>query len=233
MQTRKTSPDGKENRVTSKDIGNGGICKYQLEFPTIAAEYDRLILKVTNVTNAQVYAVQTLAFSSSTYVETILTADTGEIKVSYPYLLYLTVVADFTFEPTTFEATYWFENRDPETLTEEEKIEDTLTQSIVPPKEVIVIQEKKVEIYETSFFWILAGGLLLALIVGIVCCFGLVNMKRKNDRISTKIQMLTDLKRDSMHHSGTGLVRQPTTKPVVDDVVVFQENQNNGLTKEQ
>ena len=40
MSTRTTSPDGKENRVTSEDIGKGAMCKYELEFPSIAAEYD-------------------------------------------------------------------------------------------------------------------------------------------------------------------------------------------------
>ena len=49
----------------------------------------------------------------------------------------MTVVADFTDNISEFEIIYWFDNRDPETLTEEEKLEG----SIVPEKE-IVIQEK-------------------------------------------------------------------------------------------
>ena len=137
MSTRTTSPDGKENRVTSEDIGKGAMCKYELEFPSIAAEYDRLILKVNSVANAQIYAVQTLAFSSNSYAETPLTASDDAITVAYPYSLYLTVVADFTDNISEFEIIYWFDNRDPETLTEEEKLEG----SIIPEKE-IVIQEK-------------------------------------------------------------------------------------------
>ena len=113
------------------------MCKYELEFPSIAAEYDRLILKVNSVANAEIYAVQTLAFSSSSYAETALTASDDAIIVAYPYSLYLTVVADFSTEASQFEVVYWFDNRDPETLTEEEKAEG----SIVPEKE-IVIQEK-------------------------------------------------------------------------------------------
>ena len=137
MSTRVTSPDGLENRVESKDIGSGAMCKYKLEFPSIAAEYDRLILKVNSVANAEIYAVQTLAFSSSSYAETALTASDDAIIIAYPYSLYLTVVADFSEEASQFEIIYWFDNRDPETLTEEEKAEG----SIVPEKE-IVIQEK-------------------------------------------------------------------------------------------
>ena len=78
-----------------------------------------------------------MAFSSNSYAETPLTANDDAIMVAYPYSLYLTVVADFTDELSQFEIVYWFDNRDPETLTEEEKLEG----SIVPEKEV-VIQEK-------------------------------------------------------------------------------------------
>ena len=219
MSTRQTSPNGKENKVKSDDIGTGAICKYQLQFPSIAAEYDRLILKVKNVTNAQIYAVQTLGFSSSSYNETVLTAEDEEIKVAYPYSLYLTVVADFSDDLSQFEAVYWFENRDPDVLTEEEKSEGTI--SILTETEV-VIKEQKQEVYETVYFWVLVGGLLLALLLGIFCCIGLLRLKRKNDQISTKIQMLTNEKHDNSPHANNPNNNQPSSSPMIDDAVLYQ-----------
>ena len=94
MSTRTTSPDGVENILLSADLGRGAMCKYQIKFPSIAAEYDRIILKVNSVTNADIYAVQTLAFSSKSYAETLLTADSDAIIVAYPYSLYVTIASD-------------------------------------------------------------------------------------------------------------------------------------------
>ena len=134
MSTRTTSPDGEENRLNSADLGRGAMCKYQIKFPSIAAEYDRIILRVNSVTNADIYAVQTLAFSSKSYAETLLTADSDAIIVAYPYSLYVTVASDISQDLSEFEIFYWFEDRDPETLTEEEKAEG----NIVPEKEIII-----------------------------------------------------------------------------------------------
>ena len=75
-----------------------------------------------------------LAFSSKSYAETLLTADSDAIIVAYPYSLYVTVASDISQDLSAFEIFYWFEDRDPETLTEEEKKEG----SIVPEKEIIV-----------------------------------------------------------------------------------------------
>ena len=96
------------------------MCKYSLEFPTVAAEYDRLIIRTKEVSNAKIYAVQTLAFSSSTYAETILGVDEA-IMVQYSYSVYLTVVSDWTDNVASFTVSYWFDDRDPDTLTKEEK----------------------------------------------------------------------------------------------------------------
>ena len=41
--------------------------------------------------------------------------------VQYPYSVYLTVVSDFTDKPASFTVSYWFDDRDPDTLTDEEK----------------------------------------------------------------------------------------------------------------
>ena len=120
MSTRTTSPDGNENKVTSSDLTKGAMCKYSLEFPTLAAEYDRLIIRTKEVSNAKIYAVQTLAFSSTSYAETILGVDEA-IMVQYPYSVYLTVVSDWTDKPASFTVSYWFDDRDPEALTKEEK----------------------------------------------------------------------------------------------------------------
>ena len=49
------------------------------------------------------------------------------IIVPYPYSLYITVVSDFTDLTAEFTMQYWFEDRDPENLTEEEKAADSLT----------------------------------------------------------------------------------------------------------
>ena len=119
------------------------MCKYQIKFPSIAAEYDRIILKVNSVTNADIYAVQTLAFSSKSYAETLLTAESDAIIVAYPYSLYVTVASDISKDLSEFEIFYWFEDRDPETLTEEEKKEG----SIVPEKEIIVQEKSLYENY--------------------------------------------------------------------------------------
>ena len=99
------------------------MCKYSLEFPSVAAEYDRLIIRVKEVKNAQIYAVQTFAFSSSSYAETIIDVDDA-IIVSYPYSVYITIVSDPNppfGNPASFAFSFWFEDRDPETLTDEEK----------------------------------------------------------------------------------------------------------------
>ena len=96
MSTRTTSPDGEENRLNSVDLGRGAMCKYQIKFPSIAAEYDRIVLRVNSVTNADIYAVQTLAFSSKSYAETLLTAASDAIIVAYPYSLYVTVASDIS-----------------------------------------------------------------------------------------------------------------------------------------
>lgn len=96
MSTRTTSPDGEENRLNSADLGRGAMCKYQIKFPSIAAEYDRIVLRVNSVTNADIYAVQTLAFSSKSYAETLLTAASDAIIVAYPYSLYVTVASDIS-----------------------------------------------------------------------------------------------------------------------------------------
>ena len=143
MSTRTTSPDGEENKLLSADLGRGSMCKYQIKFPSIAAEYDRIILKVNSVINADIYAVQTLAFSSKSYAETLLTAESDAIIVAYPYSLYVTVASDISQDLSAFEIFYWFEDRDPETLTEEEKKEG----SIVPEKEIIVQEKSLYENY--------------------------------------------------------------------------------------
>ena len=58
-------------------------------------------------------------------------------------------------------------------------------------------------------------------------------MKRKNDKISTKIQMLTDLRRDPMPNTNRETGPQPSSMPVIDDQVLDQMNNVHGLTKEQ
>ena len=76
----------------------------------------------------------------------------------------------------------------------------------------------------------LIGVLLLAFLLAIIFCIGLVHMKRKNDKISTKIQMLTDLKRDSMPHTNRDTGPQPSSMPVIDDEVLEQVKNVNSLT---
>ena len=165
------------------------MCKYSLEFPTIAAEYDRLIVKTKEVSNAKVYAVQTLAFSSDSYAEGIL-AENEAIMVHYPYSLFLVVMSETNEDPASFTVSYRFDNRDPATLTDEEKSASRIGSSL--DKE-IQIEDKP--LYENPKFWILVVVLVIALLVTIAFCVCLILMKRKNERISSKIQMLTDMKK--------------------------------------
>ena len=163
------------------------MCKYKLEFPQLAAEYDRLIIKAKAIENAEIYAVQTLAYSSSSYAETILAVDEA-IMVQYPYLLYITVVSDFNDDPTSFSISYWFEDRDPDALTDEEKaVSVTETE---PVKEVVYEQEP---LEESQTFLILVAVLAVLVIIAAAFCIGLIIVRRKNDKIQTKIQMLTEM----------------------------------------
>ena len=57
MSTKTTSPDGYENIVSAENFSNGELCRYKFEFPQLAAEYDRLIIRARSVENAVIYAV--------------------------------------------------------------------------------------------------------------------------------------------------------------------------------
>ena len=121
--TRIPGSDGYPDRISSKitsDLRFGSICRYKLEFPNIAAEYDRLLVSLSRVANAEVTAVQTLAFASNSFNETTLEVGTDPIMVPYPYSLYLTVISNFTDNAAEFTIQYWFQDRNPEELTEEE-----------------------------------------------------------------------------------------------------------------
>ena len=77
-------------------------------------------MSLSRVANAEVTAVQTLAFASNSFNETTLEVGTDPIMVPYPYSLYLTVISNFTDNAAEFTIQYWFEDRNPEELTEEE-----------------------------------------------------------------------------------------------------------------
>lgn len=185
--TKTTSPDGNENKVSAEGLSSGKMCKYKLEFPQLAAEYDRLIIKAKAIDNAEIYAVQTLAYSSSSYAETILAVDEA-IMVQYPYLLYITVVSDFNDDPASFSISYWFEDRDPDALTDEEK--GVSVTGVEPVKEVVYEQEP---LEESQTFLILVAVLAVLVIIAAAFCIGLIIVRRKNDKIQTKIQMLTEM----------------------------------------
>ena len=84
---RAPGSDGFADRIASKitsGLKYGAICRYKLEFPNIAAEYDRLGVQLSRVANAQIIAAQTLAFASNSFTETVLVAGDDPIVVPYP-----------------------------------------------------------------------------------------------------------------------------------------------------
>ena len=178
-----------------------------------------MIIRTKEVSNAKIYAVQTLAFSSSSYAETILAVDEA-MMVQYPYSVYITVVSDFTDNPASFTISYWFDDRDPDTLTDEEKAASRIGPVTNKDAEV---EEKA--LYENPKFWILVAVLIAAVVITIAFCICLIVLKRKNERISSKIQMLQKGQKGDFD-----LQHGPQSRPVIDDAILASMNRN-GLSE--
>ena len=89
--------------------------------------------------------------------------------VPYPYTLYLTVISDFTDSAAEFTISYWYEDRDPESLTEEEKASDSLT--VAPEQETII---KEQALTESPLFFLLVAVSALVFLVAVICCACLI-----------------------------------------------------------
>ena len=82
---------------------------------------------------------------------------------------------------------------------------------------------------------ILIAVLALFIIISAFFCIGLIIVRRKNDKIQTKIQMMTEMQ-GAHPQSGMGtefdLKSLPASLPVMDDTAPG-DFQRNGLTQEQ
>lgn len=52
-----------------KRFGNNSACRYKIEFPSEADEFDLLVLNINKLTDAKIYAVEALRYSSEDFIE--------------------------------------------------------------------------------------------------------------------------------------------------------------------
>ena len=174
-------PDGQgiESKIISQyhdQFNWGAICRYKIEFPPRAAEYDRVVLKINSLEFAQVTAVQTLSYTSESYEELKLGVSDA-ILVHYPYVLYLIVASDFVTSPASFDISYWFEDRDPDALTSEERKDSATGLELEPQVEVVHSGVTK-RVVEDKTLMIVLIICAVFILITIVFCIALIMVKR-------------------------------------------------------
>ena len=127
--------------------------------------------------------------------------------MTFPNSIYLSILSNPVQSAADFVISYRFNDRDPdeviETLSEEER-DKYLS------RKVIVKQQK---IYEDWTFWVLIAGGLIGLVIMIVLCVCLVNMKQRNDEITSKVVLMAQ--RNQRRHSKNNALR--TIEPPADE----------------
>jgi hypothetical protein len=69
---------------SNRYLNRGATCRYKITFPQTGNDYDELTLQINKLENATLYAVDTLRFDATEFVEyTPLAGET--ITTSYPY----------------------------------------------------------------------------------------------------------------------------------------------------
>ena len=154
-------------------------------FPAMAGEFDQIALVVNEATRVTIYISETESYSDPNTKEIELAVgDTYD--VTFPNSLYITIFAHQVENGGDFVISYRFNDRVPEevlaAMTAEER-EQYLT------KEVIIKQEK---FYEDWMFWLLVVAGLFGVGIMVLLCICLINMKRKNDEIISKVILMSE-----------------------------------------
>ena len=87
---------------------NGAACRYKVLFPAEANHYDKIHLDVKKLTNARIFAISTLRYSSKNYTET-LASEGDKITLEYPNTLLLTIQSTNKTHPGNFSLSYHLE----------------------------------------------------------------------------------------------------------------------------
>ena len=159
------------------------MCKYKIMFPIEAGDFDQISIEITVADRVTIYAAETETYSNPSGKEFKLSqGDTH--TVTFPNSIYLSIVSNPVQSAADFVISYRFNDRNPsevlETLSEEER-DKYLS------RKVIVKQQK---IYQDWTFWVLIAGGLFGVIIMVILCVCLVNMKQRNDEITSKVVLM-------------------------------------------
>ena len=154
-------------------------------FPATAGDFDQIIILISEAIRTTIYASETENYSNPNTKELEL-AQGDTYTVKFPNSIYLTIFSHQVQTGGDFLISYRYNDRDPDevlaAMSEEER-EQYLT------KEIIIKQEN---FYETWLFWVLVFAGLVGLGIMIFLCVCLLNMKRKNDAIISKVVLMTE-----------------------------------------